>query len=98
MAREFELQADFGPRGDQPKAIEQLVAGSRAVWWWVAVVATAIALATRLALAIRFRQSIVGALLHPIGISLLVGIQWYSWFLRRVGRGIAWKDRAQADD
>ena len=74
-----------------------LVTGSRAVWWWVAVVATAIALATRLALAIRFRQSIFGLSLHPIGISLLVGIQWYSWCLRRVGRGIAWKDRAQTD-
>jgi glycosyltransferase involved in cell wall biosynthesis len=74
-----------------------LVTGSGAVWWWVAVVATAIALATRLALAIRFRQSIVGAVLNPLGISMLVAIQWYSWFLCRAGRGIAWKDRVQAD-
>ena len=49
------------------------------------------------ALAIRFRQSWSERLLHPLGISLLVAIQWYSWFLRRAGRGIAWKDRAQAD-
>ena len=51
----------------------------------------------RLALAMRFRQSIVGALLHPLGVALLVAIQWYSWFLRRAGRGVAWKDRVQAD-
>jgi hypothetical protein len=75
-----------------------LVAGSRAVWWWVAVVASAIALATRLALALRFQQSIVGALFYPLGVSLLVAIQWYSWFLCRAGRGVAWKDRVQADD
>ena len=74
-----------------------LVTGSGAVWWWVAVVATAIALATRLALAIRFRQSIVGAVLHPLGIAVLVAIQWYSWFLCLAGRGIAWKDRVQTD-
>jgi hypothetical protein len=74
-------------------------AGASAVtrWWVVALAATLIALATRFLLAIRFRQSWLGALLHPIGVSILVLIQWYSWFLRRAGRGVAWKNREQVD-
>jgi len=75
-----------------------LVSGSRDAWWWIAIAATVVGIATRLALALRFRQSILGALLHPIGITILVAIQWYSWFLRRAGRGVAWKDRAQTTD
>lgn len=66
-------------------------------WWRVAVAATAVGLAVRILLAVRFRQSMIGALLHPVGVSLLVAIQWYAWTLRRAGRGVAWKDRAQAE-
>ena len=73
-----------------------VVTGSRAAWWSLAVAATVVGITTRLVLALRFRQSIVGALLHPLGVTILVAIQWYSWFLRRAGRGVAWKDRAQA--
>jgi glycosyltransferase involved in cell wall biosynthesis len=73
-----------------------LVSGSRAAWWSIAVVATAVGMGTRLVLAVRFRQSIIGALLHPLGVTILLAIQWYSWVLRRAGRGVAWKDRAQA--
>ena len=75
-----------------------LVMGSRATWWSMAVAATVVGVATRLVLALRFRQSILGALLHPVGVTILLAIQWYSWFLRRAGRGVAWKDRAQATD
>jgi hypothetical protein len=67
------------------------------LWWRVAVAATLIGLVTRLVLALRFRQSWLGALLHPIGVAILIAIQWYSWFLRRAGRGIAWKNREQVD-
>jgi len=73
-----------------------LVAGSRAIWWSMAVAATIVGVSTRLLLAFRFEQPILGALLHPVGVTILVAIQWYSWFLRRAGRGVAWKDRAQA--
>jgi len=75
-----------------------IVTGSRASWWWLAIFATVVGLATRFALALRFRQSIFGALLHPLGVIVLLVIQWYSWFLRRAGRGVQWKDRAQATD
>ena len=73
-----------------------LVMGSRAPWWSIATAATVVGIATRLVLALRFRQPILGALLHPLGVTILVAIQWFSWFLRRAGRGVAWKDRAQA--
>jgi hypothetical protein len=73
------------------------MSGSRSYWWWVALAASVIGIGTRLVLAIRFRQSIVGALLHPLGVVMLVAIQWYAWFLRRAGRTIVWKDRAQAE-
>ena len=72
-----------------------LVSGARDSWWWIAIAATVVGITTRLVLALRFRQSILGALLHPLGVTILVAIQWYSWFLRRLGRGVAWKDRAQ---
>lgn len=73
------------------------VTGARGSWWWVAVAATVLGLVTRIVLALRFEQSLIGALLHPLGIVILVAIQWYSWVLRRSGRRVAWKDRAQAD-
>jgi glycosyltransferase involved in cell wall biosynthesis len=65
-------------------------------WWHLALAAALIGPVTRIVLAIRFRQSMIGALLHPIGVCILVAIQWYAWLLRRTGRGIDWKDRAQA--
>jgi hypothetical protein len=41
----------------------------------------------------RFRQSLLGALLHPIGIVLLVAIQWSALIRRIIGRPIGWKGR-----
>lgn len=43
--------------------------------------------------AARFRQSILGALLHPVGITLLVAIQWYARTRSVVGKPSAWKGR-----
>ncbi|MEM6796694.1 MAG: glycosyltransferase [Acidobacteriota bacterium] len=59
-----------------------------------AALAAALGLATRLALALRFRQSWLGAALHPAGIAILVWIQWFAWLRRRTGRRIGWKSRA----
>jgi glycosyltransferase involved in cell wall biosynthesis len=72
-----------------------LVTGARGAGWYTALAALAIGLTARLALALRFRQSVLGALFHPLGVLILVAIQWYAWVLRRAGRGVAWKDRAQ---
>jgi Glycosyl transferase family 2 len=41
----------------------------------------------------RFRQPIVGALLHPLGICALLGIQWFAFFRCARRRPAIWKDR-----
>ena len=61
------------------------------------VLSTAAVLAsyvTRFALAFRFRQSRLGAALHPTGVLLLLVIQWQALFRRLTGRPSAWKGRA----
>ncbi len=47
----------------------------------------------RLISVFRFRQSFIGALLHPFGILLLMGIQWYAFIRAQVGRPFSWKGR-----
>ncbi len=39
----------------------------------------------------RFRQSGLGAWLHPVGIVLLLSIQWYAFICTRLGRSQQWK-------
>lgn len=63
-----------------------------AVVWW-AFAALAASCTSRWALAIRFRQSRLGALLHPVGILVLVTIQWYALARNLAGRPSAWKRR-----
>lgn len=46
----------------------------------------------RLLLAVRFRTSLIGALLHPLGILLVLLIGLNSW-RRSIGRGVVWKGR-----
>jgi hypothetical protein len=41
----------------------------------------------------RFRQSWFGACLHPVGILILLAIQWYSWFRNLFGMREIWKGR-----
>jgi hypothetical protein len=66
-------------------------------WFTISLVAMLLSLATRSALALRFRQPAAGVLLHPFGVAALVGIQWLAWWRRRTGRGSTWKGRAQPD-
>lgn len=42
----------------------------------------------------RFGQSALGALLHPLGITLLLMIQWYALVRHVVGRPVPWKGRS----
>jgi glycosyltransferase involved in cell wall biosynthesis len=65
----------------------------------VPVLAAAVALAwlARLALAVRFRQSWIGVLFHPVGVAVVVAIQWYAWWNARVGKSVAWKGRVQVE-
>lgn len=63
--------------------------------WAIALAALAVAAAyyPRLAAVGRFRQSLAGALLHPVGVTLLVGIQWYALVRNQTGRPRSWKGR-----
>ncbi|GLR80692.1 glycosyltransferase (plasmid) [Azospirillum oryzae] len=48
----------------------------------------------RLLLAVHFRQSVVGALLHPVGILIMLAIQWSALLRARHGKPAEWRGRA----
>jgi hypothetical protein len=58
-----------------------------------AVSAALLALLPRLLAAWRFRQSWSGALLHPLGVAALLGIQWFALVQKLLGRPMQWKGR-----
>ncbi len=60
----------------------------------VATLATAMSFATRAACAARFRASPLGVLLHPLGVAVLVAIQWWARVRETIGVRTAWKGRA----
>ncbi|WP_158043415.1 glycosyltransferase [Skermanella pratensis] len=59
-----------------------------------ACVGIAVALGTRLALAFRFDQSIASALLHPVGVAIMLAIQWSALWTALRGRPSTWRGRA----
>jgi glycosyltransferase involved in cell wall biosynthesis len=58
-----------------------------------AMLAVALNLFTRIAAAFRFQQSWISALLHPLGIALLLLIQWLALFRRWRGQPMVWRGR-----
>ena len=52
-----------------------------------------LALVPRVVAAQRFRQSWPGALLHPLGVLLLLGIQWHALLRKLLGQPMQWKGR-----
>jgi hypothetical protein len=60
------------------------------------ITAIAATYAMRFHAAWRFHQSFLSALLHPIGILLLVAIQWHALLRRLAGRPVGWKGRHPA--
>jgi len=50
-------------------------------------------LATRLALALRFRHPLWSVPLHPLGECVLLALGVSSWWRCRRGRGVVWKGR-----
>ncbi len=48
----------------------------------------------RLVACYRFQQSLLGALLHPVGIALVLAIQWFAFLKAIFGRSSIWKGRA----
>ena len=59
----------------------------------LAATATAMVYFTRMVLVWRFEQSILGGLLHPLGILLFVAVQWFALVRESLGRPLAWKGR-----
>jgi uncharacterized membrane protein len=43
---------------------------------------------------LRFRQSVVGAMLHPVGVAILLALQWWALVRKLLGRRAIWKERA----
>ena len=74
-------------------AVWGILAAPSSTWFAFALGALTLGFVTRLVLAFRFRQNLASVTCHPLGVALLVGIQWYSWIRRRTGRAIGWKDR-----
>ncbi len=68
---------------------------STAVWVYL-LIGMAGAWLPRLLAAVRFRQSWRGAILHPLGIVLLLAVQWYSLLRKLAGAPVSWKDRSYA--
>jgi hypothetical protein len=44
----------------------------------------------------RFRQPVLSAVLHPLGILMLLGVQWYALVRQMLGRPVEWRARAYA--
>ena len=61
-----------------------------------AVVAMALAFLPRLVAAALFRQSLGGAMLHPLGVLALLVIQWHALARHILGRPAEWKGRSYA--
>jgi hypothetical protein len=59
----------------------------------LAATATTMVYFTRMVLVWRFEQSILGGLLHPLGILLIVAVQWFALVRESLGRPLAWKGR-----
>ncbi len=41
----------------------------------------------------KFQQSMLGAILHPIGIAWFLGLQWLAWYQTKCGTRVAWRGR-----
>ena len=60
---------------------------------WLALLGIAASLLPRLIGVFRFRQSLLGAVLHPLGVCALLAIQWFAFFRARRNRPAAWRGR-----
>jgi glycosyltransferase involved in cell wall biosynthesis len=80
-----------------------------AAWLWLGkgystavVVYTLVAVAgawlPRLLAVRRFRQDLRGALLHPVGVVILLAVQWYALMRKLLGGSVSWKERLYAGE
>lgn len=64
---------------------------------WLLLIVSSLALlasyAPRIDAVIRFRQSLLGAIFHPVGVLILIAIQWYAAVRAIIGKPVGWKGR-----
>jgi len=60
----------------------------------VAVAAAALAYLPRILEAVRFRQSVTSAILHPLGVAVFLAIQWVALLRKLLGLKTAWRGRS----
>ncbi len=63
---------------------------------FLAILGTLAAYLPRFLAAARFRQSLLGALLHPLGVLVLVSIQWFAFIRSLRQQPAVWKGRSYA--
>jgi hypothetical protein len=74
-------------------AHEGMGSAASIVPWTLLLLSGSLAIPSRCHAAWRFRQPWLGAAMHPVGVLLLIAIQWYALFRRATGRPIGWKGR-----
>jgi hypothetical protein len=79
----------------QTTVANSLVAPMWSVAFVAALVCCVLHVVQRLVLAVRFRTSIAGALLHPFGVLMMTAIQWHSFVLHLRGKR-EWRGRVGA--
>ena len=60
----------------------------------MAFLALTLGLVVRLVSAFRYRQNWLGALLHPVGVTILLVLQWNALARKIIGKPATWKERA----
>ncbi len=60
---------------------------------WIALVAAVLSYTPRVLNAIKFRSSWLSVLLHPVGVAVLLVLQWYALTLKLLRRPATWKSR-----
>ena len=60
----------------------------------ITLIALCLAFGIRTHASVRYRQSLISDLFHPLGILLLLSIQWYAIYLAAAGKPVGWKGRA----
>lgn len=70
------------------------VSGAGAAVWLTAALAVGLNLLLRGTLAVRFRQSRAGLVLHPIAVLVLLALQWTALINHLRGRPAVWRNRA----
>ncbi len=80
-----------------------------AIWLWLrggastpivglVLIAIGSAWLPRLLASVRFRQNWQGALLHPLGIVVLLAVQWYALTRKLMGGAVSWKERSYVEE